>query len=120
MKHILLIVIGLSASLLKGQGLWPLQSPAGVVAYAGSLQWGPDGLLYTMIGSDGAVPIGQDTLDFVGFYSLACSISERELPLVRPKPVSVYDSSVRLRVPLAQAEANPAMIPQHFTNLHLG
>lgn len=66
------------------------------------------------------VKFPQDTLDFVGFYSLACSISERELPLVMPKPVSVYDSSVRLRVPLAQAEANPAMIPQHFTNLHLG
>ncbi|MCE9590384.1 MAG: VWA domain-containing protein [Planctomycetes bacterium] len=61
-----------------------------------------------------------DTLDYAGFYSLACTIPERELPLAMPKPVSMYDSSVRLRVPLEQAEANPAMIPQHFTNLHLG
>ena len=62
----------------------------------------------------------QDTIDFAGFYSLAARIAERELPLVMPKPISTYDSQVRFRVPLDQAQANPQIVPQHFTNLHLG
>ncbi len=62
----------------------------------------------------------QDTLDIVGFYSTACRIQERDLPLVMPKPISTHDYQVRLRVPLEQAEANPQRVPQHFTNLHLG
>ena len=61
----------------------------------------------------------QDTLDFVGFYSLAQRIAERDLPLVMPKPVSVYDHQVRIRMPLAQARGEPGL-PQHFTNLQMG
>lgn len=62
----------------------------------------------------------QDTIDYIGFSSLAEPIAERDLPLVMPKPISTRDYEVRVRVPLAQAYANPAMIPQHFTNLQLG
>jgi uncharacterized protein with von Willebrand factor type A (vWA) domain len=62
----------------------------------------------------------QDTIDFVGFYSLANVIPERELPLVMPKPISVRDFQVRVGVPLEQARANPELVPQHFTNLQLG
>ncbi len=62
----------------------------------------------------------QDTLDYVGFYSLADKLHERDIPLVMPKPVSVRDYEVRIRVPLAQARANVEKIPQHFTNLQLG
>lgn len=62
----------------------------------------------------------QDTLDFVGFYSLADRLHERDVPLVMPKPVSVRDYEVRIRVPLEQAKANVDKIPQHFTNLQLG
>ena len=58
----------------------------------------------------------QDTIDFVGFYSGASRISESQLPLVMPKPVTIYDYQVRIKVPLAQIER----APQHFTNLHLG
>jgi uncharacterized protein with von Willebrand factor type A (vWA) domain len=58
----------------------------------------------------------QDTLDFVGFYSGAQRIPEVALPLVMPKPVTVYDYSVRLRVKLDEL----AKAPQHFTNLHMG
>ena len=61
-----------------------------------------------------------DTIDFVTFYSLADVIQERDVPLVMPKPVSIRDYEVRLKAPLAKAEANPDRIPQHFTNLHLG
>lgn len=62
----------------------------------------------------------QDTLDYVGFYSLADKLHERDIPLVMPKPVSVRDYEVRIRVPLEQAKANVEKIPQHFTNLQLG
>lgn len=62
----------------------------------------------------------QDTIDYVGFYSLASRITSRQLPLVMPKPVSIYDSQVRLRVALEQAEKNQDKVPQHFTNLQLG
>jgi uncharacterized protein with von Willebrand factor type A (vWA) domain len=58
----------------------------------------------------------QDTIDFVGFYSGAAKIPEIMLPLVMPKPVTIYDYQVRLRVPINQL----AKAPQHFTNLHMG
>src|SRR5258708_27585874 len=58
----------------------------------------------------------QDSIDFVGFYSGAAKISEHALPLSMPKPVTIYDYQVRLRVPIDQIDN----APQHFTNLHLG
>lgn len=62
----------------------------------------------------------QDTLDFVGFYSLADRIREADVPLVMPKPITIRDYTVRLRVPLDQAQAHPDKVPLHFTNLQLG
>ncbi len=58
----------------------------------------------------------QDSVDFVGFYSGASKISEAALPLAMPKPVTVYDYQVRLRVPADKLDR----APQHFTNLHMG
>src|SRR5690349_9697417 len=58
----------------------------------------------------------QDSIDFVGFYSGANKIAEAALPLSMPKPVTIYDYQVRLKVPIDQIER----APQHFTNLHLG
>ncbi|HEY8665055.1 MAG TPA: VWA domain-containing protein [Tepidisphaeraceae bacterium] len=58
----------------------------------------------------------QDSIDFVGFYSGASRISEAALPLTMPKPVTIYDYQVRLKVPVDQL----AKAPQHFTNLHMG
>ncbi len=58
----------------------------------------------------------QDTVDLVGFYSSAAIIPEHKLPLLMPKPVTVFDYQVRMRVPLAQAD----QAPQHFTNLQMG
>ena len=58
----------------------------------------------------------QDSIDFVGFYSGAARIPEAALPLFMPKPVTVYDNVVRMKVPLSQIER----APQHFTNLHMG
>jgi uncharacterized protein with von Willebrand factor type A (vWA) domain len=58
----------------------------------------------------------QDTLDFVGFYSGASPIHEAALPLTMPKPVTIYDYQVKLKVPIDQI----SKAPQHFTNLHMG
>jgi uncharacterized protein with von Willebrand factor type A (vWA) domain len=58
----------------------------------------------------------QDSIDFVGFYSGASKIPEVMLPLAMPKPVTVYDYQVRLKVPVNQLQK----APQHFTNLHMG
>lgn len=58
----------------------------------------------------------QDSVDLVGFYSAACVIPEHKLPLSMPKPVSIFDYQVRLRVPIDQADK----APQHFTNLQMG
>jgi uncharacterized protein with von Willebrand factor type A (vWA) domain len=58
----------------------------------------------------------QDTIDFVGFYSGAERISEAALPLAMPKPVTIFDYQVRLRVPKGKLDR----APQHFTNLHMG
>src|SRR3954465_9736095 len=58
----------------------------------------------------------QDSIDFVGFYSGATKIPEAVLPLSMPKPVTIYDYQVRLRVPVNQLDK----APQHFTNLHMG
>jgi len=61
-----------------------------------------------------------DTIDFVGFYTLAKPLKEADLPLVMPKPVSIHDYQVRLRAPLQQAIENEERIPLHFTNLQMG
>jgi uncharacterized protein with von Willebrand factor type A (vWA) domain len=58
----------------------------------------------------------QDSIDFVGFYSGAARVPEAALPLTMPKPVTVYDYQVRLRVPIDHLDE----APQHFTNLHMG
>jgi uncharacterized protein with von Willebrand factor type A (vWA) domain len=58
----------------------------------------------------------QDSIDFVGFYSGATVIPEALLPLMMPKPVTVYDYQVRLKVPIERLKE----APQHFTNLHMG
>jgi Ca-activated chloride channel family protein len=58
----------------------------------------------------------QDTIDVIGFFSTAETIPEHKLPLVMPKPVTLFDYEVRLRVPIERAKSGP----QHFTNLQLG
>lgn len=58
-----------------------------------------------------------DFLQFVGFYTYASPLSERELLYSAPKPVSIYDPRVRFRISL---DHPPRFVPQHFTNIHAG
>lgn len=61
-----------------------------------------------------------DSVDYVGFYSIARPVEEKALALLMPMPVTTYDPVVRLRTPLAKAVKNEKSIPRHFTNLQMG
>jgi len=58
-----------------------------------------------------------DFLQFIGFYSYASPIPENRLATIAPKPVSMYDPRVYLRVDLDEP---PERVPQHFTNIQVG
>ena len=58
-----------------------------------------------------------DFLKTVGFYTYASPLSEKELLMSAPKPVSIYDPQVRLTIPL---DRPPGFVPEHFTNIHAG
>lgn len=59
----------------------------------------------------------QDWLQVVGFYTYASPLGERDLLYAAPKPVSIFDSRVRLRIDL---DHPPRRVPEHFTNIHAG
>lgn len=59
----------------------------------------------------------EDTLQVIGFYTYASPLSERDLLRSAPKPVSIFDSRVFLRIPL---DNPPAFVPEHFTNIQAG
>lgn len=59
----------------------------------------------------------EDSLKVMGFYTYASPLTERGLLLSAPKPVSIFDSRVYLRVNLEQP---PKFVPEHFTNIQAG
>jgi uncharacterized protein with von Willebrand factor type A (vWA) domain len=59
----------------------------------------------------------EDSLAVIGFYTYATPLTERTLLASAPKPVSIFDSRVFLRVSLDQP---PAFVPEHFTNIQAG
>ena len=59
----------------------------------------------------------QDFLQTVGFYTYASPMNERELLYSAPKPVSIYDPRVRMKISL---DNPPGFVPEHFTNIHAG
>src|SRR5690606_31431018 len=58
-----------------------------------------------------------DFLQVVGFYTYASPLSEKQLLYSAPKPVSIYDPYLRLKIPL---DNPPGFVPEHFTNIHAG
>ncbi|MCH8829583.1 MAG: VWA domain-containing protein [Planctomycetes bacterium] len=58
-----------------------------------------------------------DFLQVVGFYTYATPLSERDLLYAAPKPVSIYDPRVRMRISL---DDPPEFVPEHFTNIQAG
>jgi Ca-activated chloride channel homolog len=59
----------------------------------------------------------EDTLKVIGFYTYASPLTERTLLHAAPKPVSIFDSRVFLRVNL---DKPPEFVPEHFTNIQAG
>ncbi|GIW87172.1 MAG: hypothetical protein KatS3mg108_1496 [Isosphaeraceae bacterium] len=59
----------------------------------------------------------QDSVEMIGFYTLASPLNERELLGSAPKPVGLYDSRVHLRLSLD--DPLPRQV-QHFTNIDAG
>ncbi len=59
----------------------------------------------------------EDSLKIIGFYTYASPLTERGLMHAGPKPVSIFDSRVFLRVPL---DNPPDFVPEHFTNIQAG
>src|SRR5438552_1285075 len=59
----------------------------------------------------------EDALKIIGFYTYASPLTERGLLRAGPKPVSIFDSRVFLRVPL---DYPPEFVPEHFTNIQAG
>ena len=59
----------------------------------------------------------QDFIQTVGFYTYATPMTEKELLYSAPKPVSIYDPRVRLRISI---DNPPGFVPEHFTNIHAG
>ena len=59
----------------------------------------------------------EDSIKFIGFYTYASPLTERTLLHAAPKPVSIFDSRVFLRVPL---DNPPEFVPEHFTNIQAG
>ncbi|MEX1096023.1 MAG: VWA domain-containing protein [Planctomycetales bacterium] len=58
-----------------------------------------------------------DFLQVVGFYTYAAPLSETDLVCSAPKPVSIFDSRVNLRISL---DRPPRFVPEHFTNIQAG
>lgn len=58
-----------------------------------------------------------DFLQLVGFYTYASPLSEKELLYATPKPVSLFDPRVNLRISL---DHPPRFVPEHFTNIQAG
>ncbi|MBT6154292.1 MAG: VWA domain-containing protein [Planctomycetaceae bacterium] len=58
-----------------------------------------------------------DFLQLVGFHTYAAPLSQRELLYSAPKPVSIFDPRVHLRINL---DNPPGFVPEHFTNIHAG
>lgn len=59
----------------------------------------------------------EDSLRTIGFYTYASPLTERQLLASAPKPVSIFDHRVFLRIRL---DDPPRFVPEHFTNIQAG
>ena len=61
-----------------------------------------------------------DFLRFIEIYSFARPRQFAELAALMPKPVTIWDSVVRLKADMSNPEMSELMIPPHFTNIQHG
>jgi uncharacterized protein with von Willebrand factor type A (vWA) domain len=58
-----------------------------------------------------------DYLQFIEMYSFAKPVRAGEIAALMPKPVTVFDSVVRLRADMSREDISEYYIPPHFTNI---
>ena len=58
-----------------------------------------------------------DFLQFIEMYSFAKPCAPGEIATLLPKPVTIFDSYVRLWADMADPDVSEAQIPPHFTNI---
>src|SRR5207302_4694797 len=61
-----------------------------------------------------------DFLQFLEMYTFAIPRHVSEIPSLMPKPVTVYDSVVRLKADMSDPNISEMDIPPHFTNIQHG
>ena len=61
-----------------------------------------------------------DHLQFIEVYSFAKPRQYSEIVTLLPKPVSIYDPVVRLRVDMSNPDVSEFRVPAHFTNIQQG
>ncbi len=61
-----------------------------------------------------------DFLRFVEMATFARVVAPSEIVSLMPKPVTIFDPIVRLKIDMSRAEANPMLVPPHFTNIQHG
>ncbi len=58
-----------------------------------------------------------DRLHFVEMYTFARRRADGQIIELLPKPVTIYDPRVRLRVDMSREDISEQLIPPHFTNI---
>ncbi len=58
-----------------------------------------------------------DFLQFIEMYSFAKPVRAADIAALMPKPVTVFDSVVRLRADMSREDVSEYYIPPHFTNI---
>ncbi len=61
-----------------------------------------------------------DRLQFIEVFTFAKLRQHSEVITLLPKPVSIYDSIVRLRVDMSNPDVSEMRVPSHFTNIQQG
>ena len=61
-----------------------------------------------------------DFLDFVEVYTVAQQRHISEVPVLLPRPVTIHNPRVRLKVDMSSTDVTQFDIPPHFTNLQQG
>lgn len=61
-----------------------------------------------------------DYLQFVELYSFAKPRRPSEIAYLMPKPVTLYDNVVRLKIDMSDPKNSEVLVPPHFTNIQHG
>lgn len=58
-----------------------------------------------------------DFLQFIEMYTFAKPRPVAEVPVLMPKPVTIFESVVRIKVDMSNPNISEMMVPHHFTNI---